>query len=63
MLLGIILTVVGIVVAVGGYIASKSKKFENNDSFNLRVAAIFLGGTGVAIVGVVILISPYLPLP
>lgn len=63
MILGIILTVVGAATAVGAYIASKSKKFEKNDSFNLRVAAIFLGGTAVAIVGVTILISPYLPLP
>lgn len=63
MTLGIILTIVGALVAACAYIASKTEKFEDNDSFNRRVAALFLGGTGVAIVGVFILISPYMPLP
>lgn len=63
MILGIILTVIGALVTAGSYGASKTKKFNSDNAFNLRIAAIFLVGTTILILGVTVLISPYIPLP
>ncbi|NCS97984.1 MAG: hypothetical protein GW762_05325 [Candidatus Pacebacteria bacterium] len=61
--IGIVFGLLGLVMLVTGYKASKSERFMSDTKFRTRNEYVFFIGVWFLIVGCFMLISPFLPLP